>query len=119
MIEPESQVKAERDHYRRIVDGVRATCVQIMDEVEELRNERADEVREKRPAAPTVWSEQQRADDAEGERDRLRAALEWIADHSQEHTLDVHGYRSHGAALSAVHDRARRETDPNERSTES
>jgi hypothetical protein len=46
------------------------------------------------------------------ERDRLRETLERIADHSQEFTQEIHGYKGYGQALGAVHDMARRAVDP-------
>jgi hypothetical protein len=46
------------------------------------------------------------------ENDRYREALEWIVDHSQEFTQEIHGYKGYGQALGAVHDRARREVEP-------
>jgi len=41
--------------------------------------------------------------DVMAERDRLREALERIADHSQEMTCDLHAHNSYGQALGHVH----------------
>jgi hypothetical protein len=72
---------------------------ELTDNVEILRNAVID-YRDR--VVPDIWAE----------RNLYREVLEWIVDHSQEFTQEIHGYNGYGQALGAVHNRARNAVDP-------